>query len=288
MEFDAWLAKAWDEHADDAAGVAARIDAEGLALAQADPAVAALARLAHHVCGQHLGRWADGRALLARIGRAPAAGAATALALPVLDAALALAGGLGDERAALGASERIRVTALAASSLAEHDTPRAAALLRDALAQAEASALADSDPACRALAVTGNNLAATLEDKPTRSDAERELMILAARTGRTWWARAGGWLEIERAEYRLAHSWLEAGDPAQARRHALACLAVVDENDAPALERFFGNEALALAEAAAGDGAAAARAVAQARSAFDALIESDQSWCRASLDKLAP
>lgn len=65
-------------------------------------------------------------------------------------------------------------------------------------------------PAFRALAVTGNNLACTLEEKNHRSLQETELMILASRTARKYWELAGGWLEISRAEYRLAMNYLQA------------------------------------------------------------------------------
>jgi hypothetical protein len=37
-------------------------------------------------------------------------------------------------------------------------------------------------------------------------------MIFAAKTTRKYWEIAGTWLEIERAEYRLAMTYLAAGD----------------------------------------------------------------------------
>ena len=60
----------------------------------------------------------------------------------------------------------------------------------------------------------------------------------------------------------------------------------MQEHDGPPLERFFANEALALAEAADGNGSGRAAAVTQAREAFAALEESDRGWCQATLDKL--
>ena len=109
-------------------------------------------------------------------------------------------------------------------------------------------------------------------------------MLQAAAVGRRYWARAGTWLETERAEYRLARCWLAAGDPAQARQHAQACLALVDAQPAPpALERFFACEALALTERAAGQAAAEAAAVDGMRRAFEHLSAEDQVWCQASL-----
>lgn len=286
MQFDEWLGNAWQAHADDAAGVGARVIQEGLPLARSGDDVGALARLAAHVYGEHLARWSDGRAVLGQL-RACAHGEAAAATMRVQDAGLALAGGLSDARPSLDASERIRVTALAAGSLIEHAPERASELLREAVAAAEASTLADDDPACRALAITGNNMACALEVKAVRSDTERATMILAAQTAREYWERAGTWLETERAEYRLAQTWRHAGDLPQARRHAQGCLAIVRANGSPPLEAFFGWEALGLVERDAGNATGHAHALAQARVAFEALGEDDRGWCKASLDALA-
>lgn len=286
MEFDRWLDQAWHDHADDSAGVAARIMAEGVALAASDAHVAALARLAQHVLGEHLGRHADGRALLKRLGMHAAAGQASARTLRVLDAGLALCEG-DDARAALDASERIRATALAAGTLGAGDATRAAELLQEALAAADIASLADDDPAVRALAVTGNNLACALEEKPERSAAERSLMLRAAVAARACWARAGTWLEVERAEYRLARSCTVAGDFDRARGHARACLEIVRAHDAPPLEVFFGWQALGLVEAAAGNAASHAQALAEADAAFERMASAERESFAASRSQLA-
>jgi len=57
----------------------------------------------------------------------------------------------------------------------------------------------------------------------------------------------------------------------------------VNQNGAPALEEFFGWEALALAERDAGHAAGHARALANAREAFERLKDSDRTWCERSL-----
>ena len=222
MDFDSFLNQAWDDHAADAAGVAERLAAQVPERTTDAAQVTALANLVHHVYGEHLGRWADGRALLQRLAAHPActAGSAAVPALARFQASLSLCEGLADERAAMTPSDRIRVTALAAANLAERDTPRASALFAEALAETDRAGLETADPTHRALAVTGNNLACTLEEKPHRTPAERALMIAAAQAARRFWALAGGWLETERAEYRLAMTWLQAGDPALARHHA--------------------------------------------------------------------
>jgi len=289
MDFDDFLNRAWDEHASDTEAVAARLAAEGPGLVDAEAQIAPLANLVHHVWGEHLGRWADGRALLRRLAGHPACGAggAAAAALARFDASLALCEGVADARAAMSASDRVRVGALAATALAERDTPRASTLFGQALAEADRAGLDAADPANRALAVTANNLACTLEEKTGRSAAERDLMITAAQAARRHWALAGTWLETERAEYRLAMTWLQAGDAARAHHHAQQCLAIVDAHDGVALERFFAWEAIGLAARAGGDATGHAQALQQARTAFAALGEAHQGGCRASLDKLA-
>lgn len=286
MDFDTWIESAWNEHATDPEGVAARLQRDGPALATDEAALTQLARLVHHVQGEHLARWHDGRALLAAIARHAASGAAVAADIARFDASLALAAGNSAPREALPPADRVRVDAMTAASLTEHDTPRATALLRQALAQVDTLAPPAGDPLHRALAVSGNNLACTLEEKPQRSEQERALMILAAQAARRHWELAGTWLEVERAEYRLARTWLQAGDAGQALVHAQACLRIVQAHDGPALERFFAHEALALAAKAAGDAAASDRAVAAARADFAALAADDQAWCQATLQTL--
>ncbi len=290
MDFDAFIKQGWDDHVDDSPGVARRLHAQGMALLTQESQIVPLAHLAHHVWGEHLGHWRDGQAFLQQLAALPvcAPGGTAAQGLQRYAASLDLCAGADGPLSGLSASDRIRVTAMAAAALAERDTPRALTLFELALADADATALPDTDACTRALAVTGNSLACALEEKPGRTADERRLMILAAQTARRYWALAGGWMETERAEYRLAKTWLQAGDVAQARQHAQNCLEIVDAQDppAPALERFFGWEALGSVERAAGNATGLAQALAEAQAAFVALEECDRGWCRASLDAL--
>ncbi|HSM22369.1 MAG TPA: hypothetical protein VK876_09200, partial [Rubrivivax sp.] len=164
MDFDSFVNQAWDEHATHTAAVAARLAEHGPGLVTEEAQIAPLANLVHHVCGEHLGRWQEGRALLRLLAAHPACspGGAASAALARFQASLALCEGSADERAAMNISDRIRVGALAAASLAERDTPRASALFGEALAEADRAALDAADPTHRALAVTANNLACTL------------------------------------------------------------------------------------------------------------------------------
>jgi hypothetical protein len=282
MEFKEWLDKAWEDHATDAGSVASRIVSDGATVAKSSNDIEALARLAHHVYGEHLARFDEGRACLSQL-RSHEHGAAASPLLSIFDASFALSANDADEPASFDEPTRIRITALAAGNLVAHSPARARALLSEAVASADKATLDDRDAACRALAIAGNQIACTIEQKPARTEDERALMIFAAQTARRYWARAGGWLEIERAEYRLAEAWRHAGDFVEARRHAQQCLEIVNEHGAPALEAFFGWEALALAERDAGHAAGHARARANAREAFERLEDDDRKWCEPSL-----
>lgn len=287
MEFDDAIRQAWADHADHAAEVATRWPVLR-ALVHDEPQLERLIGLTLHVHGPHLGDWVGGREALEALRAVPAYrdDSTSGQALMRANATLALAAGSESPPPSFSASDQIRIRAMAADALVERDTTRASALLHEALAIEARSALPESDPMHRALAVIGHNLACTLGDKPQRLADERALMILAAQVSRRHWERAGTWLEVERGEYRLAISWLHAGDPARARTHAQTCLAIVAANDGAALERFFGWEALGLAERAAGDAAGHADALANARAAFAALSADDRAGCQASLNAL--
>ncbi len=289
MDFERLMEQAWTDHAVNAPTVAGWLDASALALVTEASQVSRLAHLAHHVYGEHLGRWDEGQRFLQQLGALPVCvGQADAeQAIRRYIASLRLAAGQVDQPAGFDASERIRVTALAASNLAARDAPRARDLLDVALAQAERAQLAAADPSHRTLAIVGNGIAATLEELPTRCELQRDLMIRAAQLARRHWAIAGTWLETERAEYRLARSWQEAGDMVQARQHAQNCLEIVRANGNVPLEAFFGWEALGRVERSTGNVAGHAQALHNAQLAFAALAPDDQAWCRASLDTLA-
>jgi len=288
MDFDTFIGKAWDDHVNAAQAVAERLD-DGLPLVGDESQLSRLADLAQHVRGAHLAQWRAGAAFIERLKSLPAYSpeGPSGQALKRHLATFALSADEAADLSALASPDRIRVEALAAANLVEHDVGRALRLLRDAVDRAERSGLAASDPAHRQLAAAGNNVAGTLAEKTGRSAEERELMIFAAQTGRHYWAIAGTWLEIERAEWRLAHCWLQAGDLARAREHAQACLEIVAANNGAALERLFGWEALGLVERAAGNTTGHAQALAHARDAFAELDEGDQAWCAASIEKLA-
>jgi hypothetical protein len=287
MTFDAFLETAWNDHGDRPQEVADRL-ASSLHLVETADQIPPFARLLTHVYGEHLGQWDRGVALLESLRRVPAfdGSAAAAGALDRSIATLRYAGGQTSVLATLSAEDRISVLALAAAAFSgRNEMKRAIAAYAEALALAEAG-LPPQSPALRALAVGGNNLAAALEEKTGRDDAETEGMIVAANGGLTYWKRAGTWLEEERAEYRLTRSLLQAGRPRDAIASAQRCIDVCARNAAPAIETFFGYVVLALAQRADGDAGAFAASRRQALALHEQVPAEEKRWCQSDLAEI--
>lgn len=265
MTLEEFVSQGWRDHAKDAAGVFARLP-EGVLLVSKAEELPALAGLMVHVAGEHLGRWSDGLALLECLEGLPVFDATNPSGKAVLRSKAVLHRCLGDSisearltKASLTggnlpeASDRVRVlTVAAAALLGQKQIERASADLETAMELA-AYGPTKEDPAARALAVTANNLAVELEQRPERTEAERALMLRSAEIALKFWIVAGGWMEHERAEYRLAMSHLKAGNTSQAFDHAQTCLRIVQENGPDPGEEFFAREALARARLALGD-----------------------------------
>lgn len=299
MTLDDFCAAGWTEHATDAAAVMARLP-EGVALTESGADLAKLAGLITHVAGEHLGRWAEGLALLEALRARRAFDAMSADGKSMLRSLAALHACAGDEvgaerltREGLSggdvpeASDRGRVAALVATSLAGQGRIADAARALDAALRHAAYGPGPKDPLARMLAVSGNNLAVEFESRETLTDDERALMLRAAETAREFWGIAGGWMETERAEYRLAMSCLKAAQPERAKLHAQECLRIVKDNGSDVGELFFAHEALALAHLAQGDGAAAEASTREAREALAAISDAGfRDYCAEELSKL--
>lgn len=288
MTLDNFIDQAWNDHATDSKAVAGRLQ-QGLDLVTENSQIPGVVHLAAHVFGEHLGQWNDGINFLDGLKNLkafqPHTDSQTAIERSV--AALKLAGGMISDLQLFVNSDQIRIYASAAAALCgQSQVNKASDYFKKALEMAQ-TGLNIENPAIRALAVTSNNLAATLEEKETRSTEETQLMILAALTGRKFWEIAGTWLNVERAEYRLCMSYLKAGQLPQALEHAQLCLEIIEQNKAESMEYFFGYEALALVEKARSNHIGFEKAVEHAKKHFE-LIENtgDKSWCKSSLEKL--
>lgn len=286
MEFEEFIRTAWAEHADEPDDVAERL-ALSLDRVEKPAHVAPFAGIVTHVFGEHLARFDDGVELLESMRRLPAChGQAEALGI-VSRSVAALRYASGEERAldVLAPQDRISVLANASGAiLGRLDFGRAIAAYDQALTLAikhRAEARAQ-----RSLAVAGNNLAASLEEKADRSVSETEGMLRAAEAALKYWVLAGTWLETERAEYRLTRSLLQAGQAGVAIEHAQRCLAVCAANDAPPFERFFGEAVLALAQRGAGDQAGFIASRQRAVACFALVPDDEQPWCESDLKEL--
>ena len=286
MEFEEFIRSAWAEHAEEPDDVAERL-ALSLDWVELPAHVAPFAGIVTHVFGEHLARFDDGVELLESMRRLPAChGQAEALGILSRSVA-ALRYASGEERAldVLAPQDRISVLANASGAiLGRLDFGRAIAAYDEALRLAikhrpEARAQ-------RSLAVAGNNLASSLEEKADRSAAETAGMLRAAEAALTYWAQAGTWLEVERAEYRLTRSLLQAGQAEAAIDHARQCIAVCAANDAQPFERFFGEAVLAIAHRNAGDQAGFATARERALALFEQVPDDEQQWCSPELKEL--
>jgi hypothetical protein len=109
-------------------------------------------------------------------------------------------------------------------------------------------------------------------------------MLRLAAASREHWSRAGGWLEIQRADYALAMTHLVAGLHDDAWRHAAQCLAVCLHHAAPPYELFYAHEAMARVHQARREAAELAHHAQALREAFGRLSPDDQTATRSTLD----
>lgn len=287
MTFDEFIDTAWRDHGDRPDEVADRL-AVAVSTVTAQEQAAPFARLVTHVMGEHLGQYERGIGILETLRREPAIGGAPAAAAAIRRSLAVLRYAGGDTAAITPLPAEDRATVLANVSglfAARGDFDGGLAVYAEAVTVG--AALPRESIAFRALAIGGNNLAATLEEHATRTPAQTEGMVAAAEGGLAFWRLAGTWLEEERAQYRLARSQLAAGDAARAVESAKLCAYVCLANDAPPFERFFAYAVLARALAAAGRRADHAEMREEALAWFERVPENERPWCERDLAELA-
>jgi hypothetical protein len=280
---DEFIEQGWNDHVDDLAGVAARLE-QGLPLLKRDPAqVGDFLALVEHVVISHLGD-ADGMArwierLVPVVAEQPPAQAP----LHRARCAVALLRGEAVDDTTHGRPLLIRAHGNAANGAAARgDVAQSRALLR---AAADLVTDDDATEAVKALAAVANNLASQLLDGPRGRDADG-LMLEAAELAQRRWHQAGTWLQAERADYLLALCAAAIGDGARALRHATACLSLCTAHGADAYERFFAQEALGKASLAAGHPAGARDALAHMGELLPQIEDAGQrAYAQSVLDK---
>ncbi|MCO4745700.1 MAG: hypothetical protein KC912_12985 [Proteobacteria bacterium] len=280
----------WQRHADSPEQVLTEL---GELLDQATEAKQwfGLAALGAHVSGAHLGDWQRGVALLHRVQALDAFDSDTAQGRGthrLLATLHTCAGEMQPAGEALARSHNpgdpadcatVRMLASVAEALVERGEAERAQQAFDKALDLASYGPEKGDPAARALAMAGNNVACSLEVRSDRSDVETALMKQAAHVGRTYWELAGDWKNVKIAEYRLAMTHLAAGEPRVALEHAKRAVAQVSAHDGTDEDRFFPRLAMAQAHLDLGQQDAARDVLEQASTA---VVE----WGRAELDAL--
>ena len=286
-KFEDYLSGAWGLHGKDAVAVA-RDFPVGMGLVQNADQAGQLAHLICHVFGEHLGQWSDGVAALRELRKVLSSQSLgdtqeARAALVRAEESLKLCSGSGHDLSILSKSDQIRTLAVSASALGERDVARAEALFRQAILLAEG--LDRGDPANRALAITGNNLACALEEKVNRTQGQSDLMIFSAQIARRFWEIAGTPSHVAVAEYRLAKSYLKTGLPEEGLRHALLGLEICEKNQASAYDLFYALESVAEAYQAIGNSEAHHAARRKMFSTFERLTPEEKKTCQATFDR---
>lgn len=282
MTFEEYLNDAWAAHPEQPAELLKNFKSHFSLISSGDE-ITSMGHLIAHVSGEHLGEWGKGIQLLQELRNHPQVKDEAALNRFIASLSL------GDDRsfslANFSDSDKVRILAMTASALAaQNDLERSAQYLAEAEEICNAK-LDRKDPANRNLAVASNNLACSLEEKKSLTHDETYLMIHAAFTARKFWEIAGTWLEVERAEYRLAKTFLKADILDKAFSHAEKCLEIISANGNDPLEVFFGMEVLAEVEKARNNGLGCDEAVKCMRESFDKLKPEDKNWCQQTLER---
>lgn len=286
MDFKQYIDHAWSIHATETKSVFDSLG-DGEKLIIANDNIPVLARLITHVCGDHLGLWEKGIEKLQNLKLNPCYvnNTESEFSIVRLIATLKICSRELKDVSHFSVSDQVRMLAQAAGMISEHgQISRATDYFKRSLEMAN-QGLEKEDPAHRALAVTGNNLACTLEEKKDRSELETELMILAAQAGRKFWEIAGGPSEVASAEYRLSQSYLQASQIEKSFEHAKLSVEACELNQCSNLDFFFGYEAMALAEKARNNDNAYSKAVEKIKLYFEQLSEDDKKWCQKTLNK---
>lgn len=249
---DDLLQQVQQDHADDAWGAAERLVAMHASLAGAPAATwSRWLRLCEHVLLAHLDDAPRLSALLQQaVPRAPDDPAVHAALLRARVAQAWIDDPAEPAPPDLGRDEQVRALGTAASVQTMRGAWSVAAARMERAARAAAG-----DPAARkAYAALTHNLAVEIRLRPGELPEEaRHLMLDAAHRSLDAWSEVGGWLEAERADYELAMCLCRAGRGREAVHHASRCLKICRDHGGDAFERFFGLEALAHAQAVAGD-----------------------------------
>ena len=283
MKFNEYLRNAWATHAENPRFLADDFKSQ-FTLMESVEDVMAMSKLIVHVCGEHLGDWEKGIELLRKIKNNATISDKSEMNRYV--AILNLGNNPKSSIDHMSLSDQAHVYAMTASALTSLGGLKNAERFFKSAVEIAKTTLLKNDPAHKAIAMAGNNIACRLDEKIELTSHESELMIFAAKEARLSWELAGTWKEVERAEYRLSKSFFKNRDFKTALIHAEACMEIIRSNKEEPVEIFFASEVLALSHYQLKNQMGFASAIAQMKGAFDELESSDQNWCQKTLDTI--
>ena len=287
QDFSTYCNQAWNDHAENSSKVASEFTF-GIQLISSQEELIQMANLITHVAGEHLAIWDKGLEFLATLRRNAYFSKESPAEKAILKSMAVLKIGKDfssvSEIKIFSMSDQVAILALSAAAFVDRDLSKTEDLMNQAFVAA--NQLENNDPANRSLAITNNNLATALESKANLSPSEISLMIKSANAARKFWELAGTWMQVERAEYRLAKVYLKADLNQKALNAARNCLEISLQNNAPLLEIFFAQEVLCLSCRANGLINEAAQALGEAEKAYNEMPDTDKKWCSQSLYQL--
>ncbi len=125
------------------------------------------------------------------------------------------------------------------------------------------------------LAVDSFNLVWSLLDKKDRTREEDDQMVHAAHASRFHWGQIGTPLEFERGEWQISRVYSVLKKPESAVYHAVRCLEICKENQIADFDIAFAYEAMARANAVAGDYSESKKYAQLAKEAGEKIEEED-------------
>jgi len=125
----------------------------------------------------------------------------------------------------------------------------------------------------RKFAVDAFNLVWDLLDKEERTEGENDKMVHAAHASRFHWGEIGTPLEFERGEWQISRVYSVLNKPESALHHAKECLSICKENDIGDFDIAFAYEAMARANAVAGEQTEAEKYVQLGKEAGEQIAE---------------
>jgi tetratricopeptide (TPR) repeat protein len=288
MKFADYLNQAWADHAKNPQTVVEGFD-QGLALIQEPNELSSFLRLVVHVLAEHLGEWELGLEWMSKFSEHEHSKDKSVLSsLKKSEAIFKLCRG-DDEKeclAQLSDLDQIESYVKASAALVENKKTHQAQIFYEKGLQLVSRGLSSSSEVNKVLAISSNNICASLEDKSQLNREEIKFMIFAAKAARKYWEVAGGWQEVERAEYRLASANLKAEDYDSAMNHAEKCYRICKENEAEVLEFFYAFEIMAKIHKAIGNQVEYKKNLNACEKYFQQLSAEQKGWSQDSLEKL--